>query len=178
MRLVGQRKRSGLAKRSATEGQTELDPECRLDSRRASRAASPGTSNLPRPKWDHFPWKNQLDRLPVSCDWTPATFAFAGGPSEPPPPRSGFAMRDPPKLKLPLLSIGGRPRVEPCFAASRRSFTAVSWASNLPSMSASGTRATKLVYNKGDLTGGLPASTSLDSPATGLPGWKCARCAQ
>lgn len=50
-----------------------------------------------------------------------------------PPPRRGLAMRDPapPKLK-PLDSFeDARPRVELALAASRRSRTFNSWASNL-----------------------------------------------
>ena len=78
---------------------------------------------------DHRLSKNQLVRFPDSCDWTPATGALLSFP--PPPPRSGFAIREPPKLKPPLPSILGRPLVEPCFAASSRSLTAVSCASNL-----------------------------------------------
>jgi hypothetical protein len=74
---------------------------------------------------DHRLSKNQLVRLlPVSWAWTVATGSFP-----PPPPRRGFAMREPTKLKPLLLS--GRPFVEPCLAASRRSLTAVSWASKL-----------------------------------------------
>jgi len=54
--------------------------------------------------------------------------------ASPPPPRSGLAMRlpAPPKLNALLLDVGEpRPRVLPTLAASRRSLTAVSWASNL-----------------------------------------------
>ena len=54
--------------------------------------------------------------------------------SFPPPPRKGFAIRDPapPKLKPELegLEVEETLRVE-TLAASRRSLTAVSWASNL-----------------------------------------------
>ena len=101
-------------------------PGYTADNRQASRGAVQGTSSSLKVRWDHRRSKNQLLRLPVaSCDCTPATFAFAGA-SEVPPPRSGFAMRDPPKLKLALPSILGKPRVEPCLAASRRSLTAVS----------------------------------------------------
>lgn len=99
------------------------------DYHQASEAVVQGTSSFLTVGQDHRRSKNQLLRFPVaSCDCTPATFAFAG-PS--PPPRSGFAMREPPKLKLAFPSMLGKPRVEPCFAASRRSLTAVSWASNL-----------------------------------------------
>lgn len=59
---------------------------------------------------------------------------FAGASSSPPPPLSGFAMRLPAlaKLKPPPPPEGEpMPRVEPAFAASRRSFTAASWTSNL-----------------------------------------------
>lgn len=85
--------------------------------------------------------KNQLLRFPVppddaavSCDWTLES-AGIDGPSpldSPPlpPPRSGFAIREPPKLNPPE-SDDARPRVEPALAASRRSLTAVSCASNL-----------------------------------------------
>jgi hypothetical protein len=54
--------------------------------------------------------------------------------SFPPPPRRGFAMREPapPKLKLAgLLDDEDMPRVEPSLADSSRSLTAVSCASNL-----------------------------------------------
>lgn len=136
MRLVGRRYEDiRLSRRPATGEQTERGPASTADSRRVSRGASPQTSILWKGLRDHLRSKNQLERLPdASCNCTPATFAFAG-PSDPPPPRSGFAMRDPPKLKPPLPSMAGRPRVEPCFAASRRSFTAVSWASNLNNIS-------------------------------------------
>ena len=81
---------------------------------------------------DHRRSKNQLVRFPVSCDWTPATDELGALLSDPPPPpRSGFAILEPPKLKPPPPSIVGRPRVEPCFAASSLSLTAVSCASNL-----------------------------------------------
>lgn len=56
-----------------------------------------------------------------------------GWVSFPPPPRSGFAIRvpTPPKLK-PLDTLEeARPRVEPNLAASKRSLTAESCASNL-----------------------------------------------
>ena len=53
----------------------------------------------------------------------------------PPPPRRGLAMRDPVPLKLkpkPLDSFEeARPRLELALAASRRSRTFSSWASNL-----------------------------------------------
>ena len=83
-----------------------------------------------QPRW----LKNQLDRfaLLASCCWRPAT-AGTAGPS-PPPPRNGFAIRDPALLKLkpPLGAVGeAKPRVEPTLAASSRSLTAVSCASNL-----------------------------------------------
>ena len=58
-------------------------------------------------------------------------------PSKPPPPRRGFAIRDPAPPKLSPRGLGSdvdeeeRPLVEPDLAASRRSLTAVSWASNL-----------------------------------------------
>lgn len=51
----------------------------------------------------------------------------------PPPPRNGLAMREPapPKLNAPFWAEPERPRVEPSLAASSRSLTAVSCASNL-----------------------------------------------
>ena len=55
------------------------------------------------------------------------------GPS-PPPPRRGFAMREPtppPNAKDAPALGDPRPRVEPAFAASRRSLTAVSCDSKL-----------------------------------------------
>ena len=54
--------------------------------------------------------------------------------SLPPPPLSGFAMREPAPLKLKaegLVEGLVLREEEPILAASRRSFTAVSWASNL-----------------------------------------------
>ena len=54
-----------------------------------------------------------------------------------PPPRNGFAIRDPapPKLNpMGLFDADDMLRVEPCLAASRRSLTAVSCASNLRKM--------------------------------------------
>ena len=51
-----------------------------------------------------------------------------------PPPRNGLAMREPtpPKPAYEAPPAGEpSPRVEPAFADSRRSLTAVSWASNL-----------------------------------------------
>jgi hypothetical protein len=56
--------------------------------------------------------------------------AAIDGPSAPaPPPLRGFAMREPLKANPPVGEP--RPRVEPTLAASRRSLTAVSCASNL-----------------------------------------------
>lgn len=81
---------------------------------------------------DHRLSKNQLVRFPVvSCDWTPATAELGALLSDPPPPRSGFAILDPAKLNPPLPSMVGSPLVEPCFAASSLSLTAVNCASNL-----------------------------------------------
>lgn len=85
--------------------------------------------------------KNQLLRFPVppdetavSCDWTLERAGMDGpsplGSPPPPPPRRGFAILDPPKLNPPE-SEDARPRVEPALAASKRSLTAVSCASNL-----------------------------------------------
>ena len=83
--------------------------------------------------------KNQLVLLPCPL---PASWAWRllrtgrTGPSctGPPPPRRGFAMREPtaPPNAKDAPEVGEpRPRVEPCLAASRRSLTAVSCASNL-----------------------------------------------
>jgi len=56
-----------------------------------------------------------------------------GASPPPPPPLSGFAILLPatPKLNPPGPVGEPRPRVLPDLAASRRSFTAASWASNL-----------------------------------------------
>lgn len=70
--------------------------------------------------------KNQLPRF-AAGSWCDVPFA-----STPPPPRSGLAMREPPKLRPDAPSIEvTNPRVEPCLAASNLSFTAVNCASNL-----------------------------------------------
>jgi hypothetical protein len=56
---------------------------------------------------------------------------IVGMVGSPPPPRRGFAILDPaPPNENPPVG-DPRPRVEPLFAASRRSLTAVNWASNL-----------------------------------------------
>lgn len=55
-----------------------------------------------------------------------------------PPPRRGLAMREPtpPPNAKDAPEVGEpRPRVEPALASSRRSLTAVSWASKLGSVS-------------------------------------------
>jgi len=95
-------------------------------------------------------WKNQLLRFPppftVSCCCRPDSTGSVGpsAPPPPPPPRTGFTMRDPAPPNATLAPDIGepRPRVEPALAASRRSLTAVSWASNLitEKMSASASR--------------------------------------
>ena len=97
----------------------------------------------------HLLSKNQLLRFPPpvppappftpSCDCKLVKTGFVG-PSPPlmksepePPPRKGFAMREPvpPKLNPPEGIDGERPRVEPSLAASSRSLTAESWSSKL-----------------------------------------------
>ena len=87
--------------------------------------------------------KNQVLLFPpalpfASCACNPLSTGILGPApficSFAPPPRSGFAIRDPapPKLKpTGLFDADDMLRVEPCLAASRRSLTAVSWASNL-----------------------------------------------
>ena len=85
----------------------------------------------------HFwPEKNQLPRFPPFPDasfcrpWMVGIGAAIAGPSGPaPPPLRGFAIREPLNANPPVGEP--RPRVEPTLAASRRSLTAVSWASNL-----------------------------------------------
>jgi hypothetical protein len=83
------------------------------------------------------PEKNQLLRLllPTPDPSLCSPLIIGIGASEPaPPPLSGLAMRDPAPPKLNPPPEGDvKPRVEPIFAASRRSLTAVSWASNLQS---------------------------------------------
>jgi hypothetical protein len=90
--------------------------------------------------------KNQLVRFVLFASPSPSCFCrlpMTGsvGPSafEPPPPRSGLAMRDPtppPNAKdAPALPDPERPRVDPALAASRRSLTAVSWDSKLSCVS-------------------------------------------
>lgn len=71
--------------------------------------------------------KNQLPRLLLVP--SPPWIVGVEGAS-PPPPRRGLAMRlpAPEKLKPPAPP---RPRVLPALAASRRSLTEASWASNL-----------------------------------------------
>jgi hypothetical protein len=93
-------------------------------------------------------WKNQVLRFPppfaASCCSRPDSTGSVGPSAPPPPPRSGFAMRDPAPPNATLAPDVGepRPRVEPALAASRRSLTTVSWASNLiaEKMSASASR--------------------------------------
>jgi hypothetical protein len=70
------------------------------------------------------------------------------GPS-PPPPRRGFAIREPtppPNAKDAPPPDDPRPLVEPAFAASRRSLTAVSWDSKLWSVST-----WNVVFNRRDI---------------------------
>ena len=84
--------------------------------------------------------------------------------SVPPPPRRGFAIRDPapPKLKPPdALDDDERPRVEPSLAASRRSLTAVSCTSNLLDANIS---TLSIDPPKDKHTDGSQPSTSLDCP--------------
>ena len=87
----------------------------------------------------HDRWlKNQPLLLllpPASCAWRLERTGRFGPPltSVAPPPRKGLAIRDPapPKLKPPGAVGPPSPRVELILAASRRSLTAVSCASNL-----------------------------------------------
>ncbi len=117
----------------------------------------------------------QLPEFPLSCACSPERIGSMGpapppltsGPV-PPPPRKGFAILGPapPKLK-PAGLEAAKPRADPTFAASRRSLTAISWASNL--------------YNRVELTYGQspfkekiltydsPPSTSLGCRATDSP---------
>lgn len=77
------------------------------------------------------PEKNQLVLLfPAGFSFCSPLIAGITGPSLP-PPLSGFAILEPPNEKPPAPEEESRPRVDPTLAASRRSFTAVSWASNL-----------------------------------------------
>lgn len=90
--------------------------------------------------------KNQLLLFPpglpfASCACSPLNTGRLGPApficSFAPPPRKGFAIRDPapPTLKpTGLLDANDMLRVEPCLAASSRSLTAVSCASNLEKM--------------------------------------------
>lgn len=105
------------------------------------------TSSSTSPASQDLWLKNQLERLfelpSEAPSWLCILLATEGateGPSPgvlalgPPPPRRGLAMRPKGLLaKLPWAGAGPppRPRVEPCFAASRRSLTARSWDSNL-----------------------------------------------
>lgn len=87
----------------------------------------------------HLRSKNQLLLLPPAPPDSCCRLLSVGilGPlalkSETPPPLSGLAIREPapPKLKPSGPVWAARPRVEPILAASSRSLTAVSWASNL-----------------------------------------------
>ena len=84
-----------------------------------------------------FPLLESPPSLPPSCfcklPMTGRTGPSATGP--PPPPRRGFAIREPtppkPAYEAPPAGDPPRPRVDPAFADSRRSFTAVSCASKL-----------------------------------------------
>ena len=87
--------------------------------------------------------KNQLLLFPplelplASCACRPLSTGMLGPPpftySVAPPPRRGLAIREPapPKLKPIGFEDEAMPRVEPSLAASRRSLTAVTCASNL-----------------------------------------------
>jgi len=75
------------------------------------------------------PEKNQLPRLPPAAGVSFCNPEIVGmvADSTPPPPRRGFAIREPapPKEKPPLLGEPS-PLVEPTLAASSRSLTAES----------------------------------------------------
>jgi hypothetical protein len=84
-------------------------------------------------------FENQLPRFPTlpleSMSFNElivGTPAIGSCSPPPPPPRSGFAILDPPPKANDWPDMESpKPRVEPAFAVSRRSFTAVSWTSNL-----------------------------------------------
>lgn len=92
----------------------------------------------------YFPEKNQLPLFPAPPLPPPASFCnplivgiippipppIPASPAAPPPPRRGLAILEPALLNEKPVGEP-KPRVEPDLAASRRSFTAVSWASNL-----------------------------------------------
>ena len=97
----------------------------------------PGIQKVSSMASDVYPClKNQLVRLffgSASTSFCKLPMIGRAGPS-PPPPRRGFAILEPtppPKAKDALALGEPSPRVEPAFAASRRSLTAVSCDSKL-----------------------------------------------
>jgi hypothetical protein len=109
---------------------------------RRQKHPSPSHAHMSNPRRRIYRWlKNQLVLFPLlasppspSCFCRLPMTGKTGPSATAPPPRRGLAIREPtpPKPAYEAPPAGEpRPRVEPALADSRRSLTAVSWASKL-----------------------------------------------